>query len=131
MSPTVQALLLGSFIVFCAALFALVWRAQYASRLDAAASALRQATVLAASAGRLIIETSGPLGTTSHDLKQCRGSEARTIRAFRLARCDRQRRVDCLQVLLSDGTTIHVLPGRDVVELKWVATALRSAIERH
>jgi hypothetical protein len=109
-----------AFFIFCFALFALTWRIQYSSRFLAAQRALQQTTILAASRGRLLIETSGPLGAASYDLKN--------IHSFRKGRGEQMRPIDCLEIALSDGTLIHVLWGRDEVELDWVARALRSAI---
>jgi len=113
-------------LVFCVALFALIWRLQYLRRLDAAARALRQNTVLAASAGRLLIQTSGPFGSASYDLRN--QADRPTVRALRLGRCGSDRLVDCLEILLSDGTRIHILPGRDSAELRWVAAAIARAL---
>jgi hypothetical protein len=113
--------LFAAYLVFCAALFALVLRVQYSARLDAARNALQQSTLIAASSGRIIIESTGPDGASSHDLNG-------TIRGFRVGRCGDAYRLECLQVLLEDGTCIQLLSGRDEVELKWVARALRSVV---
>src|SRR3954464_6632126 len=108
--PDWMSLALGiAFTVFCVALFLLAWRIHYAARLSAAQRALRQSTVLAASPGRLLIETSGPTGTARYDLKH--SVAAPSIRTFRRGRCELDRPVDCLEIVLSDGTLIHVLPG--------------------
>jgi hypothetical protein len=109
------------FSVFCVALFTFTWRIQYSSRLHAAATALRQTTVLAAAPGRLLIETSGPLGSASYDLKGRLN--------FRMHRGDSDRPIDSLQIVHSDGTVIHVLWGRDEAELDWVARAIASAMQ--
>ncbi|WP_428940193.1 hypothetical protein [Fontivita pretiosa] len=126
MSQTTMLTLGVAALVFCVALFALIWRLQYLSRLDAAARALRQNTVLAASAGRLLIETSGPFGSAGYDLRNQEGQQA--VRALRLGRCGGDRPVDCLEILLGEGTRIHILPGRDSAELRWVAAAIARAI---
>jgi hypothetical protein len=119
MDSSTSLILIGAFVIFCAALFALVWRTQYAVRLDACAKALKQNTLLAASPGRLLVESAGPIGTSTLDLNG-------TIRSLRIARCETC--VDCLQIMLADGTRIHVLPGRDEPELRWVAKTLGAVI---
>jgi len=121
MSSAMSLVLITAFVVFCGALFALVWRTQYAARLDACGKALRQNTLLAASPGRLLIESAGPNGSSSLDLNG-------TVRSFRLGRCDPY--VDCLQILLSDAARINVLAGRDEVELRWVAQAIGPMVSK-
>lgn len=115
-----------AFLIFCVALFALIWRVHYFSRLDAVQSALKQTTILAAMKDRLIIETSGPAGTASHDL-YVQGT-APTIVSIAIETCDERKYVDCLLIALSDGTRIPLLPGRDLDELRWVSRAVKEAI---
>jgi hypothetical protein len=121
MPTTLSIVLFCAYLIFCAALFALVWRAQYAGRIEAAQKALQQNTLIAASAGRIVIETAGPMGEASHDL-------AGHIRGIRLGRCDDPHRLDCLQIVLEDGTSIQMFAGRDEVELRWLARTLRSVV---
>lgn len=113
--------LVVAFAVFCAALFLLLWKMQYASRIDALERAFRQTTILAASPGRLLIETAGPFGQASHDL------DGSTL-SFRRGRWRVEKPVDCLDVMVGDDRIIQVLPGRDEAELRWVARTLRTTI---
>jgi hypothetical protein len=126
MSTELSIALFIAFVIFCAALFALVWRIQYQLRIEAVESALQQTTVIAASRDRLIVETSGPFGAASHDWKL--SPQAHMIEAIRLSGCDDQFGIGVLEVLPKDGAAIRILPGRDEIELKWVAGALRAAL---
>jgi hypothetical protein len=121
MSWSMSVALCTAFMVFVAMLFLLVLRAQYSARLDLARRALQQNTTIAASPGRLIIETAGPMGSGSYDIR-------RGLRALRVARAQSLHWFDCLEVLLDDGTSVRLLAGRDVGELNWVARALQSAV---
>jgi hypothetical protein len=116
-----SGVLLGACLVFGAATFALVLRAQYSSRLDAARHALQQSTIIAVSPGRILIETTGPMGTSSHDLT------GRTW-SFRVGCCSVPVSIDHLQIVSEAGSSIQVLAGRDNVELRWVARTLRSGV---
>ena len=126
MSSALSAALFIAFVVFCAALLALVWRIQFAARIEAVETALRQTTILAASRGRLIVESSGPFGAVSHDVKF--DSPDRALDSILLSRCDDRFQIGILEIVLKDGARIRVLPGRDDTELRWVANALLSAI---
>ena len=122
--PEWLSFLLGVvFFILCAALFVFIWRVQYISRMEHIHQALQQSTLIAASPGRLLIETAGPLGTASYDLKE-------DIRALRITSHSAQPGVDCLQIALSAGTRIEILPGRDHVELNWVIRELTLAVTR-
>jgi hypothetical protein len=112
--------LFGAFVVLCMSLFAFVWRIQYSVRLEAAERALKQNTILAASVGRLLIETNGPFGAASHDLAAVHG--------IRRGSTSDARPVSCLEIVLTNGSSIRVLPGRDEAELRWVALALTQTL---
>jgi len=126
LSTDLSAALFIAFVVFCAALFALVWRIQFASRIEASETALQQSTILAASRDRLIIETSGPFGAASHNLQF--DSTDRAVGSIRLARCNDRFGIGILEIVLKDGAHIRILPGRDDTELRWVASALLAAL---
>jgi hypothetical protein len=111
------------FIVLCAALFTLVWRIQYSSHLERIEKALRQSTIIAASPGRLLIETDGPFGAASHELRS-------DLRSLGVIPCAVDPHLDCLQIGLVNGTRIELLAGRDRVELDWVARQLISTVLR-
>jgi hypothetical protein len=120
-----MVVLFAAFVVFCAALFLLVWRAQYAARVEALERAFRQTTILAAAPGRLLIETSGPLGQESQEVHTAR-DEAGGIVGMRLSRggC-----MSCIHILVSgriDGP--RVLCGRSEAELRWVLRTLEAAL---
>jgi hypothetical protein len=121
MPAALSIVLLGAYVTFCAALFALVWRAQYSARIDAAGKALQQNTLIAAAPGRIIVETAGPMGQASHEL-------VGHIRGLGLGHCDDLHRLDCLQIVMDDGTSIRIFAGRDEAELKWVARTLTSVV---
>lgn len=112
-------------LLFCGALFAMVWRAQFQQRLEHLQTALAQQTVLRASPGRLLVETDGPLGHASHDL---RPAPDRPIR-FRLARLPPQLDVTCMMVIAPDGSMARLLPGLSPAELDWVARTVRERVE--
>ncbi len=111
--------LLGAFVIFCSAIFALIWRIQYTQRFEAAQNALNQTTILAGSKGRLIVETTGPLGTVSYDWSN-------VVSEIRVARGAQN--MSFLEIELTDGNRFQILTGRDEVELQWVARAIQSAI---
>ena len=116
-----------AFAVFCAALFLLVWRAQYAARVEALERAFQQTTILAASPGRLLIETSGPLGQESQELRTSRDVKSNgELVGMRLSRGGY---IVCIDVLVSDRTDcLPVLCGRSEAELRWVLRNLEAAI---
>jgi hypothetical protein len=127
MSFSNSAALFVAFTMVCAALFAFVWRVQFIAQLHAAERALQQNTMIAASAGKLRIETSGPFGSASYDLRAADGHSG--IDGLGKGRTHRQSpAVDCLKIMMRDGTSIHILPGRDEAELRWVAQAVGSAL---
>jgi hypothetical protein len=117
-----------AFIIFCGALFLLVWRVQYTGRLDRLEQALRQTTILAASPGQLLIETVGPYGQASYHLRGHAEPLPQSIVRLRRGRCGEKPGVDCLDIVLADGRTVQVLPGRDEAELNWVARTLRGIV---
>jgi len=119
-------ILVLTFVIFCAALFLLMWRAAYAARMERLERALRQTTILVASPGRLLVETAGPFGQASYDLCTRVGGPNR-VTDFRPGSIDRD---NCLLIILSTGQLIRVLPGREQAELHWVARTLRGTIGR-
>jgi hypothetical protein len=116
------AVLFVAFVVFCGALFLFVWRAQFTARIDALELALRQTTILAASPGRLLIESAGPLGQASHEL-------ASDALAICVAGSALHPSLACLEIVARDHAPLQLLAGRDESELHWVARALQGALE--
>jgi hypothetical protein len=118
------------FAVFCAAVVLLVAWVRYGMIADALRAGRRQSTALAAENGRLIIETAGPFGVASYDIA---GERIRSIAAGAARLQDDRgnvRRVRCLTILLSDGWSIALLPGRSVRELMWVEGAVMRGLAR-
>jgi hypothetical protein len=120
-----MVVLFVAFVVFCAALFLLVWRAQYEARIDALESAFRQTTILAASPGRLLIETFGPLGQESQELRTSYDGDGELV----CMRLSRGGSISCIHVLVSGRTdTVAVLCGRSEAELRWVLQNIEAAL---
>jgi hypothetical protein len=117
--------LVAAFVVFCAALFLLMWRAAYAARLEKLERAMKQTTILVATPGRLLVETAGPFGQASYDLSTRLGGPYRVI-DFRLGSIGWH---NCLVIVLASGQLVRILPGRDSAELDWVARTLRGTID--
>jgi hypothetical protein len=106
-------------------IFLLAWQGRSAQSIDALRIARRQATLIAADAQMLRIESEGPFGAQSHSLA------ATSIRGLNVQQQDRpwftmDRRV--LRVTLEDGRCIDLLAGRDDSELAWATSVLRQAI---
>jgi hypothetical protein len=117
------------FAIFCAAAVMLVAWVRYGVMSDAIRAGRRQATALAAEAGRLIIETAGPFGVASYDLPATR---IRSIAPARERLHDDRgdvRRVNCITIETNDGWKISLLPGRSPRELAWVASAVRERLQ--
>ena len=116
--------LVAAFVVFCAALFMMMWRAAYAARLDKLERAMKQTTLLIASPGRLLIETAGPFGQASYDLCTRVGGPCR-VTDVQLGSIGNHA---CMLIVLASGQLVRVLPGRDDAELDWVARTLRGTV---
>ena len=116
--------LVVAFLVFCAALFLMMWRTAYAARIERLEHALRQTTILVASSERLLIETAGPFGQASHELA-ARPPDSDRVLGLRRGKLDGHR---CLEILLASGRSVCVLPGRDDAELHWVARTIRGTM---
>jgi hypothetical protein len=115
------------FAVFCAALFALVWRSAIATRLAATEKFLKLNTVLVACPTRLLIECSGPHQPYSHEFARA------AIRGVDVARSlESEKDTPCLlhglRIALADGTHLNVLRGRSREELAWVAGMIGQVI---
>src|SRR4051812_2986500 len=67
--------------VVSAAIFALMWHVLYGRGMDVMGRARRQSTVLAIDPGRIVVETTGPLGDLGLDVP---GDEIRGVRVERL-----------------------------------------------
>jgi hypothetical protein len=116
------------FAVFCTAIVLLVAWVRYGLMLEDLQAGRRQATVMAITPDRLVIETSGPFGIAGYAWGR---EQMVSVAAGRdVLRDDqgRARRLERLQVQIVGGKRIMLLPGRDSVELRWVARAIGRAM---
>lgn len=109
------------FATFCIALVGLVVWVRFGVLTDACRLAREQATVLAATPKRLVIETTGPFGVASYDLPAQHVQQLTVARSAIHDTRHHARRLWHLAIGLSDGRQILILPGRDVRELRWVS----------
>jgi hypothetical protein len=110
----------GFFAIFCVALAGLVAWVRYGVMIDALRLGREQATVLAATPARLVVETSGPFGVASYDLPADRVASLMPARGPIRDERGESRRLWHLAVELTDARSIRLLPGRDERELRWV-----------
>lgn len=113
------------FAVFCTALVLLAAWVRYGTMTDAIRAGRRQATVLAVTAQRVVIETSGPFATAGYDFGLEDITSANVTCGVMRDDRGQARRVNRLELLIHDGRRILLLPGRDQRELKWVASAIK------
>jgi hypothetical protein len=111
------------FAVFCGALVMLVAWIRFGLLVDAIRAGRRQATLIAATRERLLIETAGPFGTMSIDLPRERVGGVRSASGAVRDQNERSHRVSFLRI----GDTV-LLPGRERREIEWVAAALRNVL---
>ena len=112
------------FAVFCTAIVALVAWVRYGMKLEDLQAGRRQATVMAITPQRLVVETTGPFAVAGHEIsaEQLVGV---SIGPGALRDADgRSRRLDRLLLQLAGGRGVALLPGRDPTELRWVARAM-------
>jgi hypothetical protein len=112
------------FAIFCTAIVALVSWVRYGMKLEDLQAGRRQATVIAITPRRLVVETSGPFGVTGYEVP---GEQLVTVSVGPDVLRDadgRGRRLERMQIQLAGGRRIALLPGRDRAELRWVARAI-------
>lgn len=126
MSASISLMLEVAFIIFCIAAYALAWRVHYSKLLDDWGKLLQQTTIVAASPGRLFIETSGPLGAASH---QIYSDSPAGVDRLEISQLKDHPGISCLDIVRKDGTRTQILPARDETELRWVAHVLSTAIQ--
>jgi hypothetical protein len=114
--------------VLCAAVFALVWQVLYSRVLAAMERARRQSAIIAAEPGRLVVETTGPLGDQSYDLRADEISDVRIERLRGVVRDNPPPRPACVAVELRHGPTLRLLEGWDEQEIEWARRATTSAL---
>ena len=120
----------AAFAALTGGVFLLLWRTRREARAEALRGARRQGTVFDARAGRLLIETAGPYGDESHDL---RATSVRSITVRPGVRSLGGRTdgpaLPCLAIDRSDGMAVQLLHGSDPVELRVVARTLVRALD--
>ena len=109
------------FIVFCMALFAMVWRLLYVAAIERAELALQQQTVLTIEPDCIAIESNGPVEWCSHRLRSSLIRGARVGRVTILAGRHEPRPVRCLEIQLTDRRALRLLPARHSIDLAFVA----------
>ena len=113
------------FGVFCAGVFVLVWKVYYAARLDVLVELCREASILHANNQRLLVETTGPRGNRSFEVKSAE------VRCVSVAGGHSSRSpVPYVNVERSDGSLLRLLPGRHPAELHWVAATVSHALRK-
>jgi hypothetical protein len=112
------------FAVFCTAIIALVAWVRYGLKLEDLQAGRRQATVMAITPQRLVVETTGPFGVDGYEVSADQLVDVSIDRAVVRDRDGRGRRLERMQLLLGGGRRIALLPGRDRAELTWVARAI-------
>ena len=117
------------FAIFCAAIVMLISWVRYGMTADALRAGRLQATIIAATPQRLLIETAGPFGAVSYDLP--REKIAAISIGGGVMEDDRRtlRPVRRLELKLTDGRLIRLLPGRDPRELRWVCGVIKHIME--
>ena len=119
---------LAFFAIFCTAIVALVSWVRYGMKLEDLQAGRRQATVIAITPQRLVVETSGPFGVTGYEMS---GEQVVNVSIGREMVRDaegRGRKLDRLVIQLAGGRRIMLLPGRDLTELRWIARAIGRAV---
>ena len=112
------------FAVFCTAIVALVAWVRFGMKLEDLQAGRRQATVIAITPQRLVVETTGPFGVDGYEVPANQLVDVSIARAVVRDRDGRGRRLERMQLLLAGGRRIALLPGRDRAELTWVARAI-------
>lgn len=108
------------FAIFCATMVILIGWLRFGQISDALRLCRQQMTVIAATPQRLVIETSGPFAVAGYDFARDRIAAVAVGRTAINDYRQRLRAVQILELTLSDGRVILLLPGRDPRELKWV-----------
>ena len=112
------------FAIFCTALVGLVSWVRFGMKLEDLQAGRRQATVMAITPQRLVVETTGPFGVAGHEFAS-KQLVAVSIGPDAMRDTDgRGRKLDRLLLQLAGGKRIALLPGRDRTELRWVARAM-------
>jgi hypothetical protein len=115
------------FGVGCGAFVLLLASARYAFDRGALEIARRQNSVIAISADRLVVESTGPLGTFSDDVEWERIRSARPNGGLWTDAAGRIHALRYVLVELTDGPSLRLAPGRDSRELVYITDAICSA----
>jgi hypothetical protein len=112
------------FAIFCTAIVALVAWVRYGMLLEDLQAGRRQATVIAITPARVVVETSGRFGALGHEWAVDELVGVSIGRDVMRDAEGRARRLERLQVQLAGGRRVALLPGRDRTELRWIAQAI-------
>jgi hypothetical protein len=115
------------FGVFCVAMAGLIAWVRYGVLVETAQAARRQATLIHASTSRVMVETTGPFGTVGYDLPRDRLIWIGVGRGSLTSGRGVTYRVRYVTLRAAASRPIHLLPGRDDLELHWVAATLTRA----
>lgn len=113
------------FAIFVAAVHALLWQTRYLRLIESVENAFEQTTILRIDRLRLLIESTGPLGTRSVDWS---ASDVRAIRVAALEPSDEPRvrePLGAVRIDLITGESAFIFAGRTPAELIWVGRMLR------
>ena len=99
------------------AIVGLVSWVRFGIKLEDLQAGRRQATVMAITPQRLVIETSGPFGVEGYEMPAEQVVDVSVGRALVRDRDGRGRRLDRMQILLAGGRRIALLPGRELAEV--------------
>jgi hypothetical protein len=106
------------FVVFVAALFAFVARLMYGSAMERAERALQQTSILIIEPRRLLLETTGPLGSESRELDP---KHIRSVRVVSGVLSWSHGEIGASHIELSTEEAVALLPGHSMAELRAVA----------
>jgi hypothetical protein len=121
--PSLRVAAALSLGVLGAGVFLLVWWVLYTARKYILSDLRQQSTILHADRGRLLVETSGPLGARSFELN-AHDILSVEVLAQRLGSAASAGAIPRLRLRMRDGTDMPLLPGRHAAELHWVAATL-------
>jgi hypothetical protein len=110
--------------LFGGALFIFVWQVRYLGLLESSRMALTQNSIIAVRRRRLLIESSGPLGTHSEDLLLDQIADVRVASGLIPPSARDHSPHDGIAIRLNDGRVVVALLGRTSSELRWVVDVL-------
>lgn len=115
----------GLFVLFCLILFGAYWWFLYLIREDRLQRFYGQMTRVEVGMQRLSVHASGLMGEENHDLTRTQIQDIKLIRAATPDSPTEPQMTDWVGILLRDGRTVQILPGREPADLRWVARTIR------